>query len=181
MAVHAKTEINLLPPARHRRRVVYSYISHIGHVLRVLLLLTLMVLMVLVTTWLVNWSISRSYTAALAEGNGPEQGAVELVRAVNRTALKAAAWRIQHAAATEQLPDVMAALPADLHLTSLSYAEVDGTVTIKGVFTSRESLLAYQRALEELSWVERLEAPLKNFATGANSSFTFTLFRKTGL
>ncbi|MEK7557095.1 MAG: PilN domain-containing protein, partial [Patescibacteria group bacterium] len=74
------------------------------------------------------------------------------------------------------LKDVVGALPPEARLEILSLGNDE--LTVRGVSNSRTAVLDMERALKALPWVERVDAPLQNFAAGGKGEFSFTLRRK---
>lgn len=84
------------------------------------------------------------------------------------------------------LPDIAEALrlaPSGIKITGISVDpdkrdEKKVLLAITGVSNSRSATLQYQQRLQEVSWIQDLEAPLQNFASGPGVEFTFTITRK---
>lgn len=84
---------------------------------------------------------------------------------------------------TDDIGDVFEAVPEGMTITEVQLKEPlmedesGSTLIIDGRSASRSSIVAFQRTLQDLDWVGRVEAPLKNYAGGEDAEFRFTLFR----
>lgn len=74
--------------------------------------------------------------------------------------------------------DAISLAPSGIFFNTLQIDEDKQNIILSGVSSSRDATLLFEQKLKELSWVEEVEAPLQNFASGTSVNFTFTLKRK---
>lgn len=176
-----KAEINLLPPPALHTRHVRMYTDRIGKLQRLVLLMLLLMLASLAIIYAVYAVINIRLEQQLEAARANDTITIERINDTNRRLHAAQNW-IRNAHTTSSLvPDILAAAPAGVVLNEISYDSELNVFTIRGTLNARSAVLAYQRVLEEVAWVERVEAPLSNFTTGADAEFTFTLYSKPTL
>lgn len=170
-----KEEINLLPPVLVRRRRQRLYVGGAGQLLRRLdLTLALVVVMLAVTAGMQAF-IQRGLDVELQRGEDTYTDLSQEVQATNELLQAIAIRSINHRPWTPLVEEVVTALPNSLSLTSIEVDPRKQTLSISGTFRSRVDVTEYERRLKALPWVEAVEAPLKNFATGETAGFTFSL------
>jgi hypothetical protein len=187
-----KDQINLLPPTilRARRRRLYF-----GRANRLYWLGMLSLLMVGLTYGSVYWALNmQNYQLARhldsLAGNGRIGPSVqpinELLRAIEGTVDSQLLW-------TEVVDDVLVSAPAEVTIIGIDLKESAvsgesrgdrlpaaaraGALVITGQTGSRAAVVEYERRLQALPWVARVDAPLQNLAGGASPTFSFTVFR----
>jgi Tfp pilus assembly protein PilN len=171
-------EINLLPPQIIWQRTSRIYLDRSGHFIRFIVFLVGLLLIVLGAVYLVVWRTQVS-TAGQGESQDNRQVAtLKRVRTVNDQVTAIQLWRDEHVAWTPRLPAVLAVMPSDIVLTRVSVTEVARVLELSGTFGRRESVVAFQRQLESLSWVDKVESPLSNFATGSEAKFSLLIHPK---
>ncbi len=79
---------------------------------------------------------------------------------------------------TSHIPDVLLAVPQGVLISRMELVEDQETLVITGTASHGSEAVAYQSALEKLPWVERVVAPLQNFARAPQATITFTIFHK---
>ncbi len=171
-------EINLLPPAIIAARSLRIYLGRLGRLTRFAIFLSLVVVSVTALAYVVVW---RTQGLLLSQGKNKSDHQVAIVAQVQKvnaqlTALQA--WQKENVAWTPLLPEVLRAIPEGI---SLLYVGVDSQkklLEIRGTFDRRESLVVFQRRLENLSWVSTVESPLSNFQTGTDARFVLLIVRK---
>jgi len=172
-----KEEINLLPPAAQKSRWKKMCLGRIGHLLRLTIALLFILILVVVTAIVVLKAQEEMWESVLANNKTEVGSSYDRIKDINNRfhllekAVGYQSWSVL-------LVDVLRATPDGIRLTEMSFSDKSSVLTIRGVFTDRETVVAYQQTLEGLPWVKKLEAPLSNFATGAESRFTFTISRK---
>jgi hypothetical protein len=172
-----KDEINLLPPSLQRVRLRRLYLKRSGKIFRRLDI----ALGLILTMFIAVYFLLQSTHANLTEQLTVSDTATTIpndIRATNEL-LTLINDRIKNTEAlTPLIYDCLTTMPAGVVLSVVRVDEATGALILEGTFTSREDISIFQRRLEELPWVEAVDAPLKNFATGSQTSFSLTLTRK---
>lgn len=188
-----KEEINLLPPGELRARVrrLYSQrISALGWAIAIGLgMMTATYGSVYGIEYVLYRDIQRELRTA--DGNTAElksqiQQANSLLAAISSATATQVLW-------TETVDDVLAAAPSDIVVVSLGVKESAvgvsgaagtqsqvtpaGALVINGRSSSRTAIVEYERRLQQLSFVKKVEAPLQNLAGGAANTFSFTVYQ----
>jgi len=183
-----KEEINLLPSAvrRARRRRLYH-----GRANR-LFWVAIVSLGLIGLTYGVVYGVLVYFRSELDRqlvvANGSSAEVAQQVKETNQL-LRAVDERVRaHQTWTRQLAQALRLVPAEVTVTSISLREVavaEGdqaagatALSITGRSASRTAIVDLDRRLGDLPWVARVEAPLKNLATGPQATFTFTIFRQ---
>lgn len=170
-------EINLLPPAEQYTRKVRVYGRRAGVLIRVGILMTVALLLVQgVVIGGYYWATERlevDGTPVLTAMQDTQQR----VHVTNETIRMLAAWFGQYQPWSPLLRDVLGAIPSQIEFSSLSLNEEQQTLLMTGQVTNRVEVVNFQRQLEELPWVTDIVAPLSNFETGAEATFSFTVKR----
>ena len=172
-------EINLLPQPAQKQRRWRLYLSHLGRFLNRVYLLLLLLIGVLVLILGVMESIKENVVRDDTLLLGFHSDVADEVRRVNQLVNQFEERQASYKAWTPQVLDVLTVAPATVRLTSLEVSESEPSVlSVRGLASSRSAVVEYQRQLEGPGWVKRVEAPLKNFALGPESSFSFRLHRQ---
>lgn len=174
-------EINLLPPHVTQVRTARIYLSRLGRLTRFAIFLAIVLFAVIGMAYLVVW---RTHQLIASEADHESERQVKVitqVQKVNAQLAAIAAWRTENVAWTPLVPEVLQVMPAGIELTSIGVTSAKQLLEVRGTFTRREILVAWQRRLEELAWVEKVESPLSNFQTGSNAQFSLLVFRKGGI
>lgn len=79
---------------------------------------------------------------------------------------------------TSRLPDVVGAVPKGILITRIELVEKPETLVVTGTASRGSDVVEYQAALEKLSWVDHVDAPLQNFARAPEAIVVFTIFHK---
>lgn len=173
-----KEQVNLLPPAAKLERARRLYRKRLLFFSRRVVVAFGMLWVVMGGVYWFLWWQGRMLTAreAAEVGSGGEVfGEVarvnELMDVIERHVDRHPTW-------SPLLDDVVRVLPVEARLTVIALVPETGGLVVRGVSPSRAAVLEMQRQLEALPWVERVEAPLQNFAVGSKGEFSFTLFRK---
>jgi len=171
-------QINLLPPAASELRTARVYMRRGGHLMRT----TAIVLLLIVLSQL-GGSGAYFYTTSKMKAEDAAQTEVasearQLVAAANATISMADAWFEYYQPWTPLFRGLLGAIPSNISLRTVELNEELGTLNIKGRVSTRVDVVNFQRQLEELDWVAGVEAPLSNFETGEDASFTFAVTRK---
>lgn len=176
-----KDEINLLPPSTQLLRRRRLYLLRTGQIFRRIEIVVVLLAVVLGISWFFLRSHGASVAEKIDQTSLDEQKVIkdvqtttELVTTVHRHLETYPAW----------MPLVKSALeimPADVKVTTLTIHDQNRTLAIQGIFTEREAVSRFQDDVRGLPWVEKVEAPLSNFATGTETGFSLTITRKANL
>ncbi|MDA1168967.1 MAG: hypothetical protein O3A36_01355 [bacterium] len=79
---------------------------------------------------------------------------------------------------TAYISDVVSSVPKGILISRIELVEEPETLVVTGTASLGSSVVEYQRALEALPWVDRVEAPLQNFARAPKAIAVFTIFHK---
>jgi Tfp pilus assembly PilM family ATPase len=66
--------------------------------------------------------------------------------------------------------------PSTITLNSIQYYDIDLSIELSGVASTREELLSYQRSLEETDFIDSVDLPLSNFDDKVNISFAMNVY-----
>jgi len=172
-----KDEINLLPPpaaAARRRRILNNRIGQMQRLTIVALLILAASLAGVHAITIINQKLLADEINNVANSLN---GTAEEVEAINQTLQAMNSWTSSHEDVSPLLTDVLKSMPAGIKLQSLTLEEQSNGLVISGTFSSRPDVITYQQKLEQLPWVTKIEAPFRNFTTGSDEGFTFTLYR----
>jgi Tfp pilus assembly protein PilN len=97
------------------------------------------------------------------------------VRELNRTLGKLAAIDEEFFSAPMLINEISSMLPAGIQLNKVGLQGLTNELRLEGTAADRNALLALQNALNALSYVENLDAPLSTFAQREDIAFTFSL------
>lgn len=172
-----KEQINLLPTAAKRERRARLYRRGFAYLVRrALVALVLVWITVGGVGWIV-WQRQQGVESMLMAETGQNGEVFQEVARVNEL-ISLISQRVEaHQPWTPLIGDVVRTLPASARLTVVALQPDTGGLTVRGVSGERATVLEMQRKLEEFPWVERVEAPLQNFAVDAKGEFSFTIFR----
>lgn len=168
-----KDEINLLPPplrnARHNR-ILWSRLGRLLRYSDAALMLVAMVTGVLI-------GVFSYLTTTLKNSSAPLPPPVSSELRVKNTNTLLAAIQAKRTRYTwsQRVLELLQNLPPDMLFTHINVEENNNVMAIEGIFKDRATLVDFEATLRALSWVESVEAPLKNFAVGSNTRFTFEL------
>ena len=173
-----KTEINLLSPEAktHRiRLVVYRRINAIMDALLVCLIL------VVCSYGTVFWVLSTLHASLQRNVVADDAGYTQVKQRIQD--INAIIAVIDDRVSQETLwsplvADIVNTAPPALSIRKLELSGTTRTFSIVGRTAQGSAIVQYQRALEKLSWVDHVVAPLQNFALSPDATVTFTIFRK---
>jgi len=169
-----KGEINLLPRLLAKKRERVKYLIGLGRLLqRVALLLVLLIigeLVVLAGFMYVYWEVERA-------SNGETEGdkVISEVDRVNKALVQIKRTRESNMTWSLYIEEVLQDVPAAVKIRTMMVKEDEAVLVVEGYSSSRNVVLGWQRVLERLSWAERIDAPLQNFALHPGSSFSFDI------
>jgi len=172
-----KGEINLLPAGmvRERRRVLYW--ARGRGLLRTALALASLMAVGQFNVLAFYYSLARTGEAGMmvqsAAGRDLQREVADsnrLLSAIQSQARRQVIW-------SERISEVLA-LMQTLQVRELRGDEQSGTLIIEGTSSSSAAVATLQQALEGLSWAQRVEAPLTNFAIKPGAAFTLMVVGK---
>jgi len=171
-------EINLLAPALVAIRTQRIYLERLGHLLRFTIFAGVLVLAALAGSYVVVWRTRDSLSANRRSTADYHQSAVADVQRANAQLGAIADWVKANPPWTPLVADIFTTMPAEVTVRELSVKTEANALEIRGTAGKREALLAWQKQLEKLPWVELVKAPLSNFETAADSEFSLEVVRK---
>lgn len=178
MQIQTKEEINLLPPAAKRARVVMLYHKRASRLFIAAVLGVGIVLLTLGGTIFVQLYSKDIFSGQAADESQQADGIEQRVRSINQI-LEAVQSRIGDSRMwTERVEEIVKAAPEGISITALVAQGEPPAFKVEGRTSSRAAVVGYQRALEDLEWVQRVGAPLQNYAGGQLISFSLTLFQE---
>jgi hypothetical protein len=170
-----KDDINLLPPLEIKGRRRRVFLQRFGRVLRASILAALLPNSVLASIYVFGLS-ERTVTPSGPVRETPAVDIGQEVVAANAFVGAVSNWVEKNKPRTPLVADIIRLAPTGIKLTEVGVDGVSGSFQVKGTGTSREAMVLYQRQLEQLPWVTKLEAPLSNFATGREAGFMFNIW-----
>lgn len=173
-----KEEINLLPVPQQQQRRTQLYLYRLGQLLRRADLALIVLAGIVVAIYLGMESVSGSLATRATVPLSENTESAARIAEVNTLLATVDEYRQASDPWTTFVARVLAVMPADMQLTGLRVDAAAQQLTLAGRFTSRDSVVEYQRRLSTVDGVENVEAPLSNFATGGINNFSFTLTRK---
>lgn len=175
-----KSEINLLPYEARILRMERVLHARIIQVLSACIYAVSIVFAVCVSVLWINQFILTSLDDRLVlQGKSRAEIAKEIKKINTLTATMTSRidaksrWLVH-------MPDVLTAVPSGMVITKIAFIEKPESLQITGKSTKGSLAVVYQKALEGLSWVDHVNAPLQNFARAPEATVTFTIIKKTG-
>ncbi len=173
-----KDEINLMPKQfvlrRERRLYVLRFSRLINRVFPLLILLIIAQVIILMF-------LSGLYGGLEETNRGQRENGYSVVAEVNNVNVFLREFKEvkeSYLVWSPLIEDVLSVIPDGISLLSLEAEEETGDIIIRGASTSREGVVSFQKSLEKISWVMKVDSPLQNFALEANKEFTFTISRR---
>lgn len=171
-------EINLMPREVTERRLRRLYLARISRMLNRLYPLLVLLLAAEFIIYFSLVSVRDDIMLSEASGLRNSQDIVESVEQINELLLEAGKRTSVYDAWTPQLQEVLSVLPNEMKLSTIGVIEKDDSLIIEGESSLRSAVVAFQKELEALSWVKRVESPLQNFALDPEAGFSFSVYRK---
>ncbi|MAF80868.1 hypothetical protein CL628_02535 [bacterium] len=171
-------QINLLPPPVREERTARVYLNRVGRLLRVAAGMLLLLLLAQAAGGGAYLYAQRSLRADDAGGMEIASETRQLIASKNGTLGLADRWLQYYQPWTPLFRGMLAAVPSNIALTSIQLDEKTGALNIQGSVSTRVDVVNFRRQLEELEWVESVDAPLSNFETGDEASFSFAVKRQ---
>lgn len=173
-----KEEINLMSPEGKRARLRFLMRKRLTYLGRRAALIWVLLWVVLGSVFWLTRERQRVVAAQLSRQTETDLGIAAEAADVNELMGAVVRWVDEHPAWTPLLAEVVQATPDEVRLEVIAVQPAAAGVLVKGVSASRAAVVEMQQRLERLPWVEKVEAPLQNFAAGPQSEFSFTVFRK---
>lgn len=170
-----KEDINLLPAYVKQLRIRLMYLSRLGRLLRWVMVLLLLFSGALAATWFGVRDVQRNVDQQLQSGDADRITPEQEVRGINQLLGSIHAHIRAHPPLSPRMAEVVRLMPVEAGLTAMSFDAATPSLLIDGISSRRSDIIEFQQALEALPWVEAVEAPLSNFATGTRGLFSFTI------
>lgn len=174
-----KTEINLLSPDAKRERITHVRARRVMSIT----VATVFALALVASSYGVAfWALSVIHASVSADMIVSGQKTQEIMQGIraNTAIITAVDNRLrQESPSAGLVSDIIGAIPPAISILTLEFTEKSQAFVLTGKTTQGSSVVQYQRALEKLSWVDRVIAPLQNFAVSPEATVTFTIIRKT--
>lgn len=171
-----KEEINLLPPDVQHTRILGLYGKRAAGIYMAVAVALVLVGIGYASSWGVLKFTLRNITQSLADVEAV--GSDKATRALNTRIQFIHQRLIEHPAFILDVADALAIAPSGVVITSIEINDEEQTVHISGRANTRSAIVQFEEKLHEQSWVETIDAPLQNFASGPNVTFQFTIKRK---
>lgn len=174
-----KTEINLLSPDAKRERTAHI---HARRVMNIAIAIVSALVLVASSYGVALWALSNIFVSisddAVVSGQKTQE-TIDSIR-VNNAIIMAVDDRLRQESPSAQLiSDIIGAVPPAISILKLEFKATSQTFLLTGKTTQGSAVVQYQRALEKLSWVDHVIAPLQNFAVSPEATVTFTIIRET--
>lgn len=172
-----KLEINLLSPEAKKARMRLVWNRRVNAIGDALLICIVLVACSYAASF---WALSeiRASLAQRADTNKEDVRAAERSIRESNALFSAVAGRIAHESLwTPLISDIVRIVPSEISITKLQLLENPRALSLVGKTTQGSAIVQYQRELEKLPWVDRVVAPLQNFAVTPDATVTFTIYR----
>jgi len=170
-------DINLLPKPMQASRRRRMYGLRLGKLLQRIYVLLIFVIGLHVVIWLALNSILLT-----VQMNGEIERAgidvVSQVRELNATLVGLEVATDELRPWTVQVGEILDLVPSGMLVRDMEVMSGSNVLIVRGAAAEREAQLDFQQRLESLSWVQRVEAPLENFALGPDAGFSFSIYRR---
>lgn len=155
------------------------YFSRIGRLLRRLDVVALLLAIALGSLLGTVYWQQQALETSISEQTLASDAAEAEVKDINRLVETIGQHAQEHVPTSNHIPEMMRAMPESVTLTAISISSETKAMTLEGNTVSRTALLEFQKKLEGLSWVERVESPLQNLASGSNGAFRLSIYAKS--
>ncbi len=165
-----KDEINLLPPRAvvTRRKLVVT--RRLAKLMRRVLMGEAVLAVMIIIGLNANQTLGKIVAQQFSESSSKQSELQTEVKQFNALIRDVNKWRSKYSAWSPMIKEILNALPEGVQINSLAAGET-GQITVQGEFENAEQIVSYQRKLEQISGVARVEAPLSNYSTGSNQQF----------
>lgn len=170
-----KGEINLMPAPLQQARLRGVYVVRLRRLLYAVVSVLIPGVLLAGASWWYLTVVQRELAeSVVGEVTAPESVA-RAARRLNEFLGQFEQQRQALVPRTPLLAEVLAAAPAGVRFTELSFDRATRQLAVAGVAEQRTAIVAFQRALEKLAWAEQVGAPLSNFSVGGRNEFQFTI------
>lgn len=180
----SKAEINLLPPRVLMERVRRIYLQRAGRLYGVLVVGIVLLLLVYGGIGWMLWSLNGELEGKTTTFNQDTKVVQDQVRTVNTLLTALGRYTDQNVPWMSQVHEALLIVPEGVMVREVELKESPTPggekrkyIEISGESSSRSAVVEYEKALVDLWWVEKVESPLKNLASGTTVSFSFSLER----
>lgn len=171
-----KEEVNLLPPPALAARVRRLYRKRFASINRRIVVSLLFVYAALGIVLALTWQNKQQLGQAQGDRGTASQELQETVRNTNQLIDAFHRELTSRQTWTSLVEGLVQAMPPQVQLRSLEVKEDTLALEIRAIATSRAAVLDMQRIAENLPGIERVEAPLRNFAVGVDGEFSLILY-----
>lgn len=151
--------LNLLPPSKKTKLQTLVHYLFIKELLEIIIF----TIAVLATAELLGWLVLTESLRGLAESsllvNGVLSKQNESVKQLNKVIKQVTKAGEGYSPITPKLLELISRMPNDIQLNTISIQRSDHTVALSGIATTREALLRYQNAMDNIPWLEKIPAP----------------------
>lgn len=172
------TDINLLPKPLRVARLRRIYWSRVGKLLNRIYVLLVIIIILQIVIWLAFNSIFRSLQLASDQGGATESNVVGQVAEINRLLVGVDGAAKELAPWTLQVDEMLELVPSGMQVTNVKVAKDTDIIVVSGAATAQEVQVDFKQRVEQLSWVQRVDAPLENFAVGPEAGWSFSIYRQ---
>lgn len=174
-----KEDINLLPKQIVIGRERRAYLFGFGRLLqRVAFLLVAIIVgegVVYSAYYYVGRTMEKSWSVQVQSSS-----AIDEAQKINELLALADTARREFNGWSLYSEEVLNNAPSEIVISKLEVKEKIGALEIAGYASQRAAVLEYKNILSGLSWVERVESPLQNYAIGPDAGFSFSLIIDQG-
>ncbi len=174
-----KREINVLSPQAKARRENAIYLRRERSIVVALSISLVVILASYGAIWWVFFSLHQDLSDQIVMQTQDQSEILKEIRALNREVGVLDSRIASYTLWTERIEDVLAAVPSGILVSKLELSENPAALIVTGSASQGSEVVAYQSALEALPWVDRVVAPLQNFARFPTATVVFTIFQKT--
>lgn len=178
MIAEPKHEINLMPREVTEKRLRRLYLARISRMLNRLYPLLVLLLAAEFVIYFSLVLVRDDIMLSEANGLQSSRDIAESAKQINELLLEVEKRTSVHNAWTPQLQEILSVLPDEMKLNAIGVIEKDDSLVIEGESSLSSAVVAFQKELEALLWVERVESPLQNFALDPGAEFSFSVYRK---
>lgn len=173
-----KEDINLLPPLALFSQTRQLYWRQAQRLALLVIGWLVLGLVIMGVSWYLALENMRTNGINKNDAVDTNSLVMEEVKEANQILRVAQSWMNSWRSVVDQVPAIAEEAPAGVEISSISYSEEDDALTVKGSSSTRDKVLEYQENLQLLEFVDKVEAPLSNFASGVKMSFSFTIWLK---
>ncbi|MFH1947504.1 MAG: hypothetical protein ABIJ23_05120 [Candidatus Magasanikbacteria bacterium] len=167
------SRLNLLSPEKRRHLSSLSNFQFIKNILELLLIIICLGGMVLLGGQYILQNYLDELTASLLTMQNQHVGTNRQIKEINSILLKTEKIQKEYHPITPLIPEIVSAIPADITLQSLTFSIDSSSILFNGHSTNRDTLLLFQKQLEEVGWINLVEIPISQLTEKENVDFSF--------